>query len=71
MKKEFTQRELKTIEYFKEISSASPFNYYPWVQPTTIGRMFGGHSAIGSPICKSLVKKGILIRNEKGHYRLK
>lgn len=28
------------------------------------------HSAWASPICKRMVEKGLLIRNDKGHYKL-
>lgn len=44
-----------------------------WVSPTKIGyalhpsRMYG--SPWASPICKRLVNKGLLQRNEQGHYR--
>jgi hypothetical protein len=41
-----------------------------WTSPTEIGRLFGGHSAIGSPICKKLVEFQIAVRNNKGHYKL-
>lgn len=42
-----------------------------WVSPTEIGRLFGGHSSIGSPICKSLVLDQRAERNENGHYRFR
>lgn len=50
-----------------------------YTSPTDIGRahaeMFGikslnHHSSWASPICKRMVKKGLLIRNDKGHYKL-
>ena len=43
-----------------------------WVSPTRIGALikFGGHSSIGSPVCKKMVELGIAERNESGHYRL-
>lgn len=50
-----------------------------YTSPTEIGRahaeMFGikslnHHSSWASPICKRMVKKGLLIRNDKGHYKL-
>lgn len=48
-----------------------------WVTPTQVGAAYGWfvlqkqgcHSATGSPICKSLVAKGMIERNERGHYR--
>jgi DNA-binding IclR family transcriptional regulator len=45
-----------------------------WHSPTEIGRTVKGpkyHSSWASPKCKSLVKRGLLERNEKGHYRFK
>ena len=42
-----------------------------YVSPTTIGSIInGGHSSVGSPVCKRMVELGIAERNEKGHYRL-
>jgi hypothetical protein len=42
-----------------------------WVSPTEIGREInGGHSSVGSPVCKKMVELGLAERNEKGHYRL-
>lgn len=44
-----------------------------WISPTEIGREVGGfgkHSSYGSPICKEMVKQGLVERNDRGHYRL-
>ena len=42
-----------------------------WVSPTEIGREInGGHSSVGSPVCKEMVKRGLAERNDRGHYRL-
>ena len=39
--------------------------------PTEIGREInGGHSSVGSPVCKEMVNRGLAIRSGKGHYRL-
>ena len=62
MKLEAFNRIVKTIEYFKK-------NKDRFISPTEIGCLFGGHSAIGSPICLKLVKLGRLERNGKGHYK--
>jgi len=54
-----------------------------FTSPTEIGEAYGVfkhgphhfktgyHSAWASPRCKKLVEKGILERNERGHYRLR
>jgi exoribonuclease II len=50
-----------------------------FTSPSVIGiahaREFGlgmdHHSAWASPICKRLVERGLLERNNKGHYRLR
>ena len=55
------------IMYMKEVQ------YYQgrdWISPTEIGGLFGGHSSIGSPLCKKMVEHGLAERNEKGHYKL-
>lgn len=49
-----------------------------YVSPTIIGCAYAAtfgfsrtcHSRWASPICLRLVKKGLLLRNEKGHYKL-
>lgn len=50
-----------------------------YVSPTVIGEChaetfgfssFTHHSAWASPICLRLVEKGLLLRNQKGHYKL-
>lgn len=44
-----------------------------WTSPTEIGGMVWGfphHSATASPVCKRLVERGLLERNERGHYRI-
>ena len=48
-----------------------------YVSPTSIGRVVGGytsrglprHSSWASPICKRLVNRGLVQRNEKGWYQ--
>ena len=58
-----TQRQQKVIEYLKGKDFTSP---------TEIGSdLFGGHSSTASPICLKLVELGVLVRNAKGHYKLK
>lgn len=42
-----------------------------WVSPTTIGAIInGGHSSVGTPVCREMVKRGLAERNDEGHYRL-
>lgn len=44
-----------------------------WTSPTMIGRTVWGyphHSASASPVCKRLVEKGVVMRNDCGHYML-
>lgn len=57
----------KAIDYMNEVYISQGRD---WISPTEIGHQFGGHSAVGSPICKKAVELGWMERNEKGHYRL-
>ena len=44
-----------------------------WTSPTEIGGKVWGpphHSSSASPVCKQLVARGLLERNDRGHYRL-
>lgn len=42
-----------------------------WISPSNIGAIInGGHSSVGSPVCKEMVKRGIAERNGDGWYRL-
>ncbi len=42
-----------------------------WISPTEIGRVInGGHSSVGSPVCKEMVKQKLVTRNKKGHYKI-
>ena len=47
---------------------------YLFVSPIDIGYIAGGYwrdSSWASPICKALVKKGLIERSNIGHYRFK
>lgn len=60
-----TNNENLIINYLKEKN---------YISPTEIGNKLGpigSHFSWASPICLRLVKKGLLIRNLKGHYKLK
>jgi len=72
MRHGLTHNERNIVDYLKDKD---------WVSPTQIGHDVGGrieslygnryrHSAWASPICKRLVEKGVLERNDKGRYRL-
>lgn len=67
----FSLKELDVLNYLQKNSS--------WVSPSEIAREIGGYSIHGkrrnsswaSPICKQLVEKGLVERNDKGHYKAK
>ncbi|MEK7484855.1 MAG: hypothetical protein AABZ60_11050 [Planctomycetota bacterium] len=67
----FSFKELDVLNYLQKNSS--------WVSPTEIAYEIGGYSTRGkrrnsswaSPICKQLVEKGLVDRNEHGHYKAK
>ncbi|MCK4782164.1 MAG: hypothetical protein KAV87_00325 [Desulfobacteraceae bacterium] len=59
-----------TIEEKIEIAT-DQMNTKTWTSPTEIGGAInGGHSSVGSPVCKKMVEMGLAERNDKGHYRL-
>jgi len=56
------------VKYMQKISISQGRD---WVTPTEVGgEINGGHSSVGSPVCKEMVNRGLAIRNEKGHYCL-
>jgi len=55
-----TERQKETLKFLSKKE---------WKSPTQVGHLFGGHSSIGSPICKKLVEKGLAVRSEKGWYK--
>lgn len=57
----------KAVDYMTDVYLKQGRDF---ISPTEIGNQFGGHSAIGSPICKKAVTLGIMLRNDKGHYCL-
>ena len=62
-KSKVTSRQEEVLEYLRGKD---------WTSPTVIsGAVWGGrhHSASASPVCLRLVKKGLLKRNNRGHYR--
>lgn len=72
-----TKREEWVLDYLKGRYKTDFSLNGGWVSPTNVGAIYGEyvlgvygcHSSTGSPICKKLVEKGKLERNEKGHYR--
>lgn len=45
-----------------------------WTSPTDIGKSLWGpkhHSSSASPVCLRMVEKGLLERNDRGHYRIR
>lgn len=74
-----TTKEIWIINYLKSNYEADFPITGAWTSPTQIGRDYGlfalgkegHHSSTASPTCKRLVEKGILERNNTGHYRLK
>ncbi len=69
--KRISKNEARILDYLKGKE---------WVSPTQIGAIVGGNgyfygtivtrgSSWASPICKRLVNKGLLQRNDKGWYR--
>jgi hypothetical protein len=64
VKKKLSDNEMKVFIYLMN-------NNTRVISPTEIGNKVGGsgrHSAWASPICKRLVKHGIIFRSAKGHY---
>lgn len=73
-KRTITQLRISNEQWITEYLKGKDYT-----SPTEIGRahaqMFGinslsHHSAWASPICRRMVEKGLLIRNDKGHYKL-
>lgn len=60
--RKLTDRQQKAFDYLRTVKPL-------FISPTEIGHLFGGHSSIGSPICKKLVSMGLAERNSKGWYR--
>ncbi len=55
-------------KYMREIATTQGRDY---VSPSEVGREInGGHSSVGSPVCKEMVARGLAVRNDKGHYCL-
>lgn len=58
----------KAMKYMQRVAISQGRD---WISPTEIGNeVMGGHSSVGSPICKKMVEQGLAERNDNGHYRL-
>lgn len=59
----------------KKITNLLNQIYPAWTSPTNIAKKLfpntNRHSSWASPICLKLVKKGYLLRNNEGWYRIK
>jgi hypothetical protein len=73
-----TAKEEWMLNYLKENSNYANGKAVEYVSPTEVGRMYGEsigkkghHSSIASPTLKHLTDLGLLIRNNKGHYKFK
>jgi hypothetical protein len=73
-----TAKEQWMLDYLKDNSNYANGKAVEYVSPTEVGRMYGEskgkkgyHSSIASPTLKTLTELGILIRNDKGHYKFK
>ena len=67
---------MKLLTEFRMIFILDLFDDY--ISPSELGRLYGQkylgrdncHSSTASPICKRLVAKGLVSRNNKGWYKL-
>lgn len=64
-----TKSEEWIISYLKGKDYVSP-SVIGKTHPQAFGFSETHHSSWASPICLRLVKKGLLLRNDKGHYKL-
>ena len=64
-----TNNEQWVLDYLKGKDYVSPTEI-GYAHTHASGITGEHHSAWASPICLRLVKKGLLLRNEKGHYKL-
>lgn len=65
-----TKNEEWIIAYLKDKDYVSP-SVIGLEHARTFGYTGAHHSCWASPICLRLVQKGVLARNDRGHYKLK
>jgi Fe2+ or Zn2+ uptake regulation protein len=69
MEMKMSEKKERVLRYLREKGD--------WAKPTEIGdeaiphSEFTTGSSVASPVCKALVKEGLLERSERGHYRVK
>lgn len=64
-----TKNQKWIIDYLRGKDYVSP-SVIGLAHAETFGYSHTHHSSWASPICLKLAKTGILLRNEKGHYKL-
>lgn len=69
MSMKLTNNEQWILDYLKGKDYVSPTKI-GYAHTHASGITGEHHSAWASPICLRLVKKGLLLRKEKGHYKL-
>lgn len=65
-----TKNQQWIIDYLRGKDYVSP-SVIGFAHAKNFGYSLNHHSSWASPICLKLVKMGILLRNENGHYKLK
>lgn len=71
-----TKKQEWMLNYLKDNSDYANGKAIEYISPTEVGRKYGEsmgkkgyHSSTASPVLKHLSELGILIRNDKGHYK--
>lgn len=64
-----TKNQEWIIDYLRGKDYVSP-SVIGWAHAKAFGYSLSHHSSWASPICLKLVNLGILLRNERGHYKL-
>jgi hypothetical protein len=73
---ELTKKQKWMLNYVREHSNYAD-KVTEYVSPTQVGNAYGVfkgkyyHSSIASPTLLELTQMGLLIRNDKGHYKFK
>lgn len=74
----FTKKEEWMLNYLKNNSDYANGLAVEFVSPTEVGRAYGQskgikglHSSSASPTLIKLASNGLIVRNERGHYKFK